>query len=72
MGSFIFVRYLRFPSDRVRAVTIPNDDGTFDIYINSRLPEELQQKALDHELKHIQKDHFYNEDPVWVNEEEAE
>lgn len=72
MGSYIFVRHLRFPSDRVRAVTIPNDDGTFDIYINSRLPEELQKKALEHELKHIRKDHFYNEDPVWVNEEEAE
>lgn len=71
MGSYIFVRLIRFPNDKVRAVTLPNDDGTFDIYINSRLPEELQQKALDHELKHIQKDHFYNEDPVWVNEEEA-
>lgn len=72
MGSYIFVRHIRFPSDRVRAVTIPNDDGTFDIYINSRLPEELQQKALEHELKHIRKDHFYNEDPIWVNEEEAD
>ena len=71
MGSYIFVRHLKLPSDRVRAVTIPNDDGTFDIYINSRLPEELQQKALEHELNHIRKDHFYNEDPVWVNEEEA-
>jgi hypothetical protein len=71
MGSYIFVRLIRFPSDTVRAVTLPNDDGTFDIYINERLPEELQQKALEHELKHIRKDHFYNEDPVWVNEEEA-
>lgn len=71
MGSNIFVRLIRFPSAAVRAVTLPNDDGTFDIYINERLPEELRQKALEHELKHIRKDHFYNEDPVWINEEEA-
>ena len=72
MGSNIFIRIVKLPSDSVRAVTIPNDDGTFDIYINARLPEELQRKALEHELNHIRKDHFYNDDPVWVNEEEAE
>ena len=70
MGSNIFVRMIPLP-EAVRAVTLPNDDGTFDIYINSNLPEELQQKALQHELEHIYKDHFYNEDPVWVNEVEA-
>lgn len=70
MGSYIFVRTVPLPC-AVRAVTLPNDDGTFDIYVNARLPEELQQKALAHELKHIRKDHFYNDDPVWLNEQEA-
>lgn len=70
MGSNIIVRLISLPVT-VRAVTLPNDDGTFDIYINTNLPEELKQKALDHELGHIRKDHFYNEDPVWLNEEEA-
>lgn len=70
MGSYIFVRMIALP-ESVRAVTLPNDDSTFDIYINANLPEELQQKALNHELEHIHKDHFYNDDPVWVNEEEA-
>lgn len=55
----------------VRAVVMPNDDSTFDIYINSTLPEELQIRALEHELAHIKQDHFYNDDPVWLNEEEA-
>lgn len=70
MGSYIFTRLLALPY-AVRAVTLPNDDGTFDIYINANLPDELRQKALDHELEHILKDHFYNDDPVWLNEEEA-
>ena len=55
----------------VRAVTLPNDDCTFDIYVNQNLPRELQEQALEHELTHIGKDHFYNCDPVWVNEKEA-
>lgn len=71
MGSNIFVRLIPLP-EAVRAVTLPNDDCTFDIYINANLPEELQRKALDHELEHIRKDHFYNDDPVWLNEQEAD
>lgn len=70
MGSNIFVRLVPFPK-AVRAVTLPNDDGTFDIYINSNLPEELQRRALNHELEHIRKNHFYNDDPVWINEQDA-
>jgi len=70
MGSYIFVRMIPLPI-AVRAVTLPNDDGTFDIYINENLPEELQHRALTHELEHIRRDHFYNDDPVWLNEQEA-
>ena len=65
-----FVRLIPLPP-AVEGVTIPNDDGTFDIYINSRLPLEKQGSVLVHEIQHIKKDHFYNEDPVWINEAEA-
>ena len=70
MSNNIFVRLLPFPYS-VRAAVLPNDDGTFDIYINSNLPEELQHAALEHELKHISKDHLYDCNPVWLNEQEA-
>ena len=70
MGTNIFVRTIPLP-EAVRAVVLPNEDGTFDIYINSRLPEELQHRALSHELTHVRRDHFYNGDPVWLNEFEA-
>ena len=70
MGNNIFVRMIALP-DTVPAVTIPNDDGTFDIYINAVLPDALQNRALEHELQHIRLDHFYNEDPVGMNEREA-
>ena len=66
----VFVRFVALPNT-VRAVTLPNNDGTFDVYINADLPEELQRKALDHELEHIRRDHFYDCNPVFVNEEDA-
>lgn len=70
MGTNIFVRMIPLPK-AIRAVVLPNDDGTFDIYINETLPEEIQNKALEHELEHIRRDHLYNDDPVWLNEAEA-
>lgn len=70
MSNNIFIRLLALPYS-VRAVVLPNPDCTFDIYINSNLPEELQQAALEHELNHIRKDHFYDYNPVWLNEQEA-
>lgn len=66
----VCVRMVALPFS-VRAVTIPNDDNTFDIYINAGLPMELQNKALEHELMHIRKDHFYDDCPVGQNELEA-
>ena len=66
-----FVRYVDFPVT-VKGVTIPNDDGTFDIYINSVLCEEQQRECLEHELCHICKDHFYTDvKPIREVEREA-
>ncbi|WP_312281175.1 hypothetical protein [Oscillibacter sp.] len=55
-----FIRYIDFPAS-VEGVTIPNNDGTFDIYINQRLCPKKQQLKLAHEIRHIRNDHFYND-----------
>lgn len=55
-----FVYFVELPY-HVKGVTIPNNDGTFDIYINSVLDDIQRQKSLNHELKHIKKDHFYDD-----------
>lgn len=65
-----FVRLVPLPP-KIEGVTLPNDDGTFDVYINGNLPLERQAEVLAHEVMHINEDHFYNEDPVWLNELEA-
>ena len=45
----------------VEGVTVPNDDGTFDIYINSQLSMEDQRRKMLHELVHIKRGDFYAE-----------
>ena len=65
-----FVRLLPLPSS-VEGVVLPNDDGTYDIYINANLPAERQEAVLRHELAHIKKDHLYSEDPIRIIEAEA-
>ena len=70
MSSNVFIRLALLPYS-VRAVTLPNTDDTFDVYVNAALPEDLQIAAIEHELNHIRKDHFYDFNPVWFNEQEA-
>lgn len=66
-----FVRLVPLPR-AVEGVTIPNDDGTFDIYINSVLPKQKQDAALQHELRHLKADHFYREMPIERMERQAD
>ena len=49
-----YVRYIALPRT-VEGVSIPNDDGTFDIYINSTLPPAKQDAVLQHELRHLKR-----------------
>lgn len=66
-----FVRYIDLPT-AVEGVTLPNADGTFDIYINARLSQAGREQCLRHELRHILKDHFYTDRSVAVCEVEAD
>lgn len=72
MTEEIFVRYLDFPNRSVKAATFPNDDGSFDIYVNTLYPESIQHQALEHELEHIRRGHFYSEAPIEQKEAEAD
>lgn len=55
-----YIRCATFPR-RVEAVTLPNDDGTFSVFVNDSIPQWRQVAALTHELNHIEQDHFYND-----------
>ena len=66
----VFVRYLNLPVT-VNAVTVVDDDGTYNVYINERLSFFEQKRALKHELCHIRKNHLYNADSVELCENTA-
>lgn len=59
-----FVRIIPFPVYTIGGMVMPNDDGTFSVYLNSRLSRERQKEALEHELDHIRNNDFYNGKPI--------
>lgn len=66
-----FVHLVALPT-HINGITVPNSDGTFEIYINANLCQKRQHEALEHELKHIKKDHFYDDiKPIETVENEA-
>ena len=65
-----FVRVIELPAS-VRGVTVPNDDGTFSVYINSLYDTQTQRETLEHELSHLARDHFYTAAPIAQQEAEA-
>ena len=44
---------------RINAVTVIDENGDFNIYLNARLSEDERQRAFRHELRHIRMRHFY-------------
>lgn len=54
----IIVRIIPLPL-HVRAFTMPDPQGDYNVYINCALSEEQQLRSLQHELTHIRRDDFY-------------
>lgn len=55
----IIVRLQDMPAG-IKGVTLLDEAGDYNIYINSRLSMPAQNKAYFHELTHIKRDDFYN------------
>ena len=66
-----FVRLVELPK-AVEGVSVPNDDGSFDIYINALLPASRREETLAHELKHLEREHFYLDIPISRMESQAD
>jgi hypothetical protein len=66
-----FIHLIPLPA-KVHALTIPDECGDFTIIVNSNLDDFVQRRALEHELKHVALDHFYDENNVAEDEREVE
>lgn len=60
MDFYVFV--VPFPNRSSRAFTTPNDDGTYNVYIDANLDYETQLDGYWHEFKHIAFQDFCRED----------
>lgn len=67
----IIVRFIAMPRT-IKGNTTVDSEGDYNVYINSVLPRELQEKAYQHELAHIKLNHLFDERPIEVKEAEAE
>ena len=56
----IIIRLMPLPVG-VRAFTIPDADGNYNVYLNCRLSAEQQRRSLRHEQMHIERNDFYTE-----------
>lgn len=57
-----FVRMVVMPP-AIHGSVVPNDDGTFSVFVNANDSAERQREAVDHEVKkHIEGDDFSKED----------
>ena len=52
-----FVRLVDLPIG-IHGFVVPNDDGTFSVYINARDSHVRQRQACRHEKKHIARNDF--------------
>ena len=71
-GVDYFVRVVDFPVCSCGGLVTPNEDGTFSVYINSRLSHEQNKKSMRHELRHMEHDDFYRTAPIEQIEREAD
>lgn len=70
MNGEVFCYFVDMPC-KIGATAVPNEDGTFTVYVNSRLSIEKQKESYLHELRHIKGDDFYKNLSVQVIEFKA-
>ncbi len=63
----IFVREIKMPLT-IRAFTIPDANGDFNIYINEDLSDAAKRKSLEHEETHIKRNDFQKDISVKIIE----
>ena len=55
----------------IRAFTVPDANGDYNIYINNDLSEEAKEKSLKHEKMHIENNDFSSSELARVIEQSS-
>lgn len=70
MDSMI-IRKMSLPLS-LKGVTILDENGDYNVYLNDRLSYDAQAEAFRHEVEHIKQGHFYTFEDIKTLEEQAE
>lgn len=62
------IREIKMPLT-IRAFTLPDANGEYNIYINIDLSDEAKKKSLAHEIKHIKRNDFNKDIPARLIEQ---
>lgn len=62
MTKDVNVVVMDFPNTKTKELVMENEDGTYTIFINSRLSYDGQLEAYKHAMKHINEDDFQKTD----------
>ncbi len=66
----VIVRLIAMPRS-IRAFTVPDAQGDYNIYLNEALSYEQLQKSFLHEQNHIARGDFYKDAPARMIENAA-
>lgn len=56
----------------VGGITVLDENGDYNVYLNDRLSYDAQAEAFRHEVEHIKQGHFYKYEDIKLLEEQAE
>ena len=62
-----FIYWMKMPPG-IYAFVTPNNDTTYSVYLDPRRSFDQLMQDLDHELRHIIRDDFYNGLPIYIVE----
>ena len=63
----VIIRLIDLPHT-VKGMTVLDEEGDYNVYLNARLSGEQRVVAFRHELEHIKNGDFYREDSVGEKE----
>ena len=67
----MIIRVKELPAT-INGVTIKDDNGDYNVYINACISEDARAEAFRHEVAHIREGHFHNMDDIRTLESVAE
>lgn len=66
-GTDYFIYLVEMPRG-IYACVVKNPDTTYSVYLDPRRSFDQLMQDLDHELRHIIRDDFYNGLPIYIVE----